>query len=133
MHLFERQQQLEKLNHCLQEARGGCGKVVLVAGDAGIGKSSMVERFTSAHRRDVRTLWGACDALATPRALAPVQEIAAQTLVAVERGGDASHESLDGLFRSLLEDLTRPGRASLVVLEDLHWADEATLDFVRFL
>jgi ATP/maltotriose-dependent transcriptional regulator MalT len=132
MHLFERQQQLEKLNHCLQEARGGCGKVVLVAGDAGIGKSSMVERFTSAHRRDVRTLWGACDALATPRALAPVQEIAAQTLVAVERGGD-SHQSLDALFRALLEDLTRPGRASLVVLEDLHWADEATLDFVRFL
>ena len=132
MHLFERQPQLEKLDHCLQEARGGCGKVVLVAGDAGIGKSSMVERFTSVHRRDVRTLWGACDALATPRALAPIHEIAAQTLVPRERAALAE-ESLDGLFRALLDDLTQPERASLVVLEDLHWADEATLDFVRFL
>ena len=91
MHLFERQPQLEKLDHCLQEARGGCGKVVLVAGDAGIGKSSMVERFTSVHRRDVRTLWGACDALATPRALAPIHEIAAQTLVPRERAAWRAH------------------------------------------
>ncbi len=132
MHLFERQTQLDKLNQCLQDARSGCGKVVVVAGDAGIGKSSMVERFTSAHRRDVRTLWGACDALATPRALAPVHEIAAQTLANQEQIG-AADESLDRLFRALLEDLTRRERASLVVLEDLHWADEATLDFVRFL
>src|SRR5689334_848465 len=132
MHLFERQAQLDKLNQCLQEARNACGKVVLVAGDAGIGKSAMVERFTSAHRRDVRTLWGACDALATPRALAPVHEIAAQTLVLAEPTGPAD-ESVDSLFRGLLDDLIRRERASLVVLEDLHWADEATLDFVRFL
>ena len=132
MHLFERQSQLEKLTQCLQEARGGCGKVVLVAGDAGIGKSSLVERFTAAHRRDTRTLWGACDALATPRALAPIHEIAAQTLVLRERMTHAD-ASLDGLFRALLDDLTQPERASTVVLEDLHWADEATLDFVRFL
>lgn len=132
MHLFERQQQLERLNHCLQEARAGSGKVVLVAGEAGIGKSSLVERFASEHRRDVRTLWGACDALSTPRALAPIHEIAAQTLVLA---GRATHddESLDGLFRALLEDLAQPERASVVVLEDLHWADEATLDFLRFI
>jgi DNA-binding CsgD family transcriptional regulator len=132
MHLFERQQQLERLNQCLQGARAGSGKVVLVAGEAGIGKSSLVERFVSEHRRDVRTLWGACDALATPRALAPIHEIAAQTLVL---GGRVARddESLDRLFRALLEDLAQPERASVVVLEDLHWADEATLDFLRFI
>jgi DNA-binding CsgD family transcriptional regulator/tetratricopeptide (TPR) repeat protein len=132
MHLFERQQQLERLNQCLQGARAGSGKVVLVAGEAGIGKSSLVERFVSEHRRDVRALWGACDALATPRALAPIREIAAQTLVL---GGRATRdeESLDRLFQALLEDLAQPERASVVVLEDLHWADEATLDCVRFI
>jgi len=132
MHLFERQQQLERLNQCLQGARAGSGKVVLVAGEAGIGKSSLVEQFASEHRRDVRTLWGACDALATPRALGPIHEIAAQTLVL---GGRVTRddESLGRLYQALLEDLAQPERASVVVLEDLHWADEATLDFLRFI
>ena len=131
MHLFERQQDLERLKQCLEGARAGSGKVALVAGEAGIGKSSLVERFVSEHRRDVRTLWGACDGLATPRALAPVHEIAAQTGVLGRAARD--DKSIDQLFRALLEDLAQPGRASVVVLEDLHWADEATLDFVRFI
>src|SRR5262245_15142098 len=132
MHLFERQPFLERLKQCLERARAGAGKVVLVAGEAGIGKSSLVEQFVSEHRRDVRTLWGACDALATPRVLAPVHEIAAQT-IGNASGAARDEETLDHLFRALLEDLARPGRVSVVVLEDLHWADEATLDFVRFL
>ena len=132
MHLLERQEQLETLNRCVQEARAGCGKLVLVAGEAGLGKSSLVERFVSEHRRDARTLWGACDGLTTPRALAPVHEIAAQTSVL---GGRVARddESRDWLFRVLLEELARPERACVVVLEDLHWADAATLDFLRFI
>ena len=133
MHLLERQAQLEELNRCLQEARAACGKLVLLAGEAGIGKSSLVERFVSEHRRDARTLWGACDALSTPRALAPVHEIAAQTAGAAGRAACDDDESRDWLFRVLLEDLARPERACMVVLEDLHWADAATLDFLRFI
>jgi DNA-binding CsgD family transcriptional regulator/tetratricopeptide (TPR) repeat protein len=132
MHLFERQPYLERLKQCLERARAGAGKVVLVAGEAGIGKSSLVEQFVSEHRRDVRTLWGACDALATPRVLAPVHEIAAQTL-GKSGGVPGNDQTLDRLFRALFEDLAQPGRASIVVLEDLHWADGSTLDFVRFL
>jgi DNA-binding CsgD family transcriptional regulator len=132
MHLLERQEQLEALNRCFQEARAASGKLVFVAGEAGLGKSSLVERFVSEHRRDARTLWGACDGLSTPRALAPVHEIAAQT---VALGGQVARddESRDWLFRVLLEDLSRPERACVVVLEDLHWADAATLDFLRFI
>ena len=132
MHLLERKEQLDELNRCVQEARAGCGKLVLLAGGAGLGKSSLVEKFVSEHRRDARSLWGACDGLSTPRALAPVHEIAAQASVLTERltGDD---ESRDGLFRVLLEDLARPERVCLVVLEDLHWADAATLDFLRFI
>jgi DNA-binding CsgD family transcriptional regulator len=132
MHLLDRQKQLEQLNRCFQEARAASGKLVLVAGEAGIGKSSLVERFVSEHRRDARTLWGACDALSTPRALAPVHEIAAQTAAL---GGDGIHddESRNRLFRVLLEDFARSERVCIVVLEDLHWADAATLDFLRFI
>ena len=114
MHLLERQQ-LEALNRCVRDARAGSGKLVLVAGEAGLGKSSLVERFVSEHRRDMRTLWGACDGLSTPRPLAPVHEIAAQTL---DLGGRVAHddEARDWLFRVLLEELARPERACVVVL-----------------
>ena len=68
MHLLERQGPLEILNRSLEEARAASGKLVLVAAEAGLGKSSLVERFAADHRRDARTLWGACDGFATPRA-----------------------------------------------------------------
>jgi ATP/maltotriose-dependent transcriptional regulator MalT len=132
MQLLERQEQLEKLDRCLQEARAGSGKLVLIAGEAGIGKSSLVDQFVSAHKRDATILWGACDALTTPRALGPIQEIAAQTGVGDSHGPGAD-ESRDWLFRGLVDELSRPERPCLVVLEDLHWADEATLDFFRFI
>src|ERR1700722_18848611 len=132
MHLLERQDQLEVLNQCFQQARGASGKLVLIAGEAGFGKSSLVERFVSEHRREAWILWGACDALATPRALAAVYEIAAQT--AIFSGRSVREDGpRDWLFRSLLEDLARPERAAVVVLEDIHWADEATLDFLRYI
>ncbi|HLZ99473.1 MAG TPA: AAA family ATPase [Steroidobacteraceae bacterium] len=132
MHLLERQKQLEELNRCFREARAASGKLVLIAGEAGLGKSSLVERFVSERRGDARTLWGACDGLSTPRALAPVHEIAAQTLTL---GGRVirDDDSRDRLFRLLLEELARPECVRVVVLEDLHWADAATLDFLRFI
>lgn len=130
MYLLERQEQLAVLNRCLHEARAGAGKLVLIAGEAGLGKSSLVEQFVGEHRRDTRALWGACDALSTPRALAPVHEIAAQVSAGrATRDGD----SRDWLFRELLEEFTQLAGGCVVVLEDLHWADAATLDFLRFI
>ena len=81
MHLFERQHQLETLAQSFSEARAGAGKLILIAGEAGLGKSSLVEQFVSDTRRQARVLWGACDALDTPRALGPVHEIAEQIAV----------------------------------------------------
>jgi DNA-binding CsgD family transcriptional regulator/tetratricopeptide (TPR) repeat protein len=130
MRLLERQEQLETLNQCLQQARAGSGKLVLIAGEAGLGKSSLVEQFLTEHRRDARTLWGACDALATPRALGPVHEIAAQTRAGY--GHKPAEASRDGLFRAVLEDLCQSEQVCVLVLEDMHWADEATVDFLRF-
>jgi DNA-binding CsgD family transcriptional regulator len=132
MHLLERQQQLETLAQGFSEARAGSGKLILIAGEAGLGKSSLVEQFVSDTRRHARILWGACDALDTPRALGPVHEIAAQTPV-LEGLTTLADVSRDWLFGALFAQLVPPQRATVVVLEDVHWADESTLDFFRFI
>ncbi len=132
MHLLERQQQLETLAQSFSEARAGSGKLILIAGEAGLGKSSLVEQFVTDTRRHARILWGACDALDTPRALGPVHEIAAQTSVLDGRAA-LPDESRDWLFSALFAQLVPPQRAAIVVLEDVHWADESTLDFFRFI
>jgi len=106
---------------------GGC--VVLLSGEAGIGKTVLLREF--ARRQDqARVLWGACDALYTPRPLAPLHDIALQTqgplLAAVH-----SRANPAALFAAVLGEL---GAAkTLLIFEDLHWADEATLDLLIFL
>ena len=75
-------------------------------------------------------LWGACDALFTPRPLGPLHDIARQTqgalLTAVTSGG-----SRDAIFTATLDELERA--RTLAVFEDMHWADEATLDLLKYL
>ena len=132
MHLLEREQQLATLAQGFSEARAGAGKLILIAGEAGLGKSALVEQFVADTRRHARILWGACDALDTPRALGPVHEIAAQTSVLDGRTVPAD-ESRDWLFGALFAQLVPPQPATVVVLEDVHWADESTLDFFRFI
>ncbi|HEY1282855.1 MAG TPA: AAA family ATPase, partial [Steroidobacteraceae bacterium] len=132
MELLERDKPLQALEQRLKDAQAGSGKVLLLAGEAGVGKSALVEAFAVRHRAVVRTLWGTCDALTPPRALGPVQELAAR-LPSTPAQAQQDAASREKLFRLLLQELSRPDRTSLVVLEDLHWADEATLDFVRYI
>jgi DNA-binding CsgD family transcriptional regulator/tetratricopeptide (TPR) repeat protein len=127
--LLERDQCLVELTEWLHAAaeRGGC--VALVAGEAGIGKTALVQEF-SKQRSGTRVLWGACDALFTPRPLAPLHDIARQTkgaLLAVVNSG----ANRDDIFTAALEELER--EKALVVFEDMHWADEATLDLLKYL
>jgi DNA-binding CsgD family transcriptional regulator/tetratricopeptide (TPR) repeat protein len=132
MQLLERQEQLDTLTRNFAEARLGSGKLILITGEAGLGKSSLVEQFVSETKRQARILWGACDALDTPRALGPVHEIAAQTML-FDGHTSLPNESRDGLFGALFAQLLPPQRPAVVVLEDLHWADESTLDFFRYI
>src|SRR4029450_7552370 len=78
MDLLERSSLLEELSGVLAATAAG-GRVVLVAGEAGIGKSALVRRFTERHAAGTRVLLGACDPLLTPRALGPLHDIARQT------------------------------------------------------
>jgi DNA-binding CsgD family transcriptional regulator/tetratricopeptide (TPR) repeat protein len=125
--LLERAAQLELLEARHDAAQEHSrGRFVLVAGEAGIGKTALVRTFCEGRSR---VLWGACDALYTPRPLGPLLDIAE------EAGGELAALVADDatpgtLATALAAELRRP---AIVVLEDLHWADEATLDVVRLL
>jgi DNA-binding CsgD family transcriptional regulator/tetratricopeptide (TPR) repeat protein len=132
MDLLERQPHIAELTRLLREAGSGAGKTALISGEAGAGKSALVEEFARQVAKTTRVLWGHSDALQTSRVLGPVNELAVGLALrpAGSSGVDLSREQL---FSRLLERLSPPNPLSLVILEDLHWADEATLDFVRFL
>ena len=129
MELLERERCLADLGEWLgaAAARGGC--IALMGGEAGIGKTSLLGEF-SKRQRGVRVLWGACDALFTPRPLAPLHDIARQSrgaLLAVINSGASREE----IFTAALDELERA--QTLVVFEDMHWGDEATLDLLKYL
>lgn len=129
--LLEREASLASLGRYAAEAGTGDGRLVLVAGEAGVGKSVLVERL----RRDLpdaRWWWAGCDGLFTPRPLVPLFDLADQLsgeLGELVRAG-ADRERL---FRVLLRQLSEPDVVDVLIIEDIHWADDATLDLVRFL
>jgi DNA-binding CsgD family transcriptional regulator len=128
--LLERGAQLEALHEALDtiDARG---RLVLVGGEAGVGKTALVGRFCEECADRVRVLWGACDALFTPRPLGPFLDFAdgvAGDLQDVVGGGGSPHDVVAALTHKL-----RGRLPTVLVLEDLHWADEATLDVLRLL
>ncbi len=127
--LLERRAQLTALAEYANDACAGQGRLVFVAGEAGIGKTTMVEAFVG-RTRGMRVAQGACDGLFTPRPLGPLYDVAAALGgPLLEACGHERHR--EQLFALLLEELrTRP---TILVLEDLHWADEATLDLLRYL
>lgn len=129
MPFLERTALLRRLEDFLAESANGCGRLVCIAGEAGAGKSTLAQALAGAARERVRVLWGACEDLSTPQPLGPLHDLA-------RRGGwsePIAPESTSqvALFNDVLEKLAV--RPTLVVLEDLHWADDATLDLVRFL
>jgi DNA-binding CsgD family transcriptional regulator/tetratricopeptide (TPR) repeat protein len=130
MQLLERDSFLHELDLMLKEALAGQGRVALVSGEAGIGKTSLVEHFTGAHEDSLSVLWGTCDSLFTPRPLGPLHDIAMQlegellTLL-------NSNSDRQVIFSACLAELQN--RPTIVVFEDVHWADESTLDLIKFL
>jgi DNA-binding NarL/FixJ family response regulator len=129
--LLERDDALEELRSALAEAADGRGRMVLVAGEAGVGKTAVVQALCDEQDRNVRILRGACDPLFTPRPLGPFMDIADDAggdLGTVLEVGGSAHD----LVSALLAETSRR-QPTIVVLEDVHWADEATLDVLRLL
>src|SRR6185312_6978870 len=130
MEILERQVELEALGRHLREVSANAGRLVFICGEAGIGKSTLIEQFISKSPRATRVLWGHCDALETSRVLGPLNEVIAGMGISRNTSPTASRERL---FPEVLAQLSPPNPLRIVILEDLHWADELTLDFVRFI
>ena len=127
--LLERERDVADFEQALADARSA-GRIVLVSGEAGIGKTTLVRSVLGA-ADGVRVLWGACDALVVARSLGPVHDVARRTggalAEAVENGAGR-----EPLLAALLDELSAP-RPTTIAIEDLHWADEATLDVIALL
>lgn len=127
--LLERDDALAVLGEALSEARLGRGSAVLVAGEAGAGKTALSRSFCRHVTGRVRVLMGACDPLSTPRPLGPLHDLAGSS----RRLADLLEfdAPLGDVFGALWAELGEV--PTVLVLEDLHWADEATLDILRML
>lgn len=130
--LLERFEQLSALAERLAAVRESShGRLVLIGGEAGVGKTVLVRRFCAEPGRAARILWGACDPLFTPRPLGPLLDVAQATGGELEKLVERGARPYE-LAKAIMRELgTRA--PTILVLEDVHWADEATLDVVRLL
>ncbi len=143
--LLERDAALDELHQALSRTRDGQGQTVLLEGAPGIGKSSLLDAFVHQVRaatlsqgpkggpsQGLQVLWGGCEALSTPRPLGPLYDMAVLSPPALAQALQDTPQAaaiLDAL-QSLLLQSRQP---TLLVFEDLHWADHATLDLVQLL
>lgn len=129
--LLEREGELAVLADALAgvDADAG-GALALVYGEAGVGKTALVRRLCEEHP-EMRALWGACEPLFTPRPLGPFADVVDELGVGLREqvlGGAQPYEIASGLVQELARE---PG--AILVVEDAHWADEATLDVLQLL
>ena len=129
MPLLERDALLATLRDRLAETNRAGGRLVIVSGEAGIGKTALVDAFVASLPRGTRWLRGACDPILPARPFAPIGDMAAQLKDGL-RAALAS-EDRDRVIGRFLEVLREVGSGSVLVFEDLHWADTATLDLLR--
>lgn len=126
--LLERDDALDRMRQALNSALAGRGRLVLLSGEAGIGKTTLVERFLAEHGQGVPTRWGACEPFMTPRPFGPIHDLAVG-IDPLARALDNAADH-DGVHKAWHDALSTAG---IVVIEDLHWADEASLDLLRTL
>jgi len=128
--ILEREAELGQLRRLLEDLASSGGRVVLVRGEAGIGKSALIAEFIAEAAGRAHVLLGACDDLLTPQPLGPIWDIARDesSVAAPLLAGDRR-----AVMEALLELLSRTLRPTVCVLEDTQWADEATLDTIKFL
>jgi len=128
MELLERGAQLATLREQFAGIDDS-GRLVLVTGEAGAGKSALVEAFLAEQRPAAEVLFGRCDDLFAPRPLGPLADIARQRPGRLREALAEADQS--AAFEAFLSELAGP-QPVIVALEDLQWADEATLDLLRF-
>ena len=125
--LLEREHELAVLAQGLRQVAQGPGVGIALAGDAGTGKSSTVMAALQ-EVVGLRILRGQCDPLGTPRPLGPLREVGLTSLAElVLSGAYAAAEAAEAALGELAAGPT------VLVVEDLHWADAASADVLRYL
>lgn len=130
MELLERDEILETLGSLLAEAGQGRGRIALIRGEAGIGKTSVIRSFIESIADESHVLYGSCENLLTPRPLGPIRDMAAEAPALDEALASGDRELV---FQEMMELLSRTLRPTLAVVEDIHWAAGATLDLLTSL
>src|SRR3954454_11547655 len=131
--LLERQAELQMLGTAVGRAATGRGSAVLVLGEAGIGKTSLVHAFLAEIAGQARILAGACEDLLTPRALGPLRDAARSAPGGPLAAAPSPSADPDLVFAAVADELAAPPSPAVLVIEDAHWADGATLDVLRYL
>jgi DNA-binding CsgD family transcriptional regulator len=129
LELLEREEPWARLEGAMAAARRGRGRIVSLEGGAGIGKTALALAFVDAHRAGARVHLGGCEHLATPEPLGPLRDIARES----QGRFSVSPTGALATYEALLRLLTGGKGPALLALEDIHWADDATLDALRFL
>jgi len=125
--LLEREGALASLYRVREQAAAGRGSVALITGEPGIGKTALASAFAADVSEDVRVLWGNCDDISIPRPLGPFRDMTG--IVALQKA--LEDEAPAHRFHALLLDelAARPSPV-VMVIEDVHWADQATIDAI---
>jgi DNA-binding CsgD family transcriptional regulator len=130
--LLEREAALATLAEAREAAAHGHGRIVFVTGEPGIGKTSLVSRFALDLGPGARVLLGTCDDLLIPRPLGPIRDLAGSASPELQEAlaaGAAPHV----IQALVLAELDLPPKPTVLVLEDVHWADDATFDLITVL
>ncbi len=129
--LLEREDHIERLKRLLGQTEAGGGRIVAVVGEAGAGKTSLVDAFVRTVAGGARVLRCACEDLSIPEPLGPLYDLA--RAASFDFVTAAYGESRVRLFSDVLQRLHQASQPTVLVIEDVHWADDATLDLIRFL
>lgn len=132
MTLLERDWLLDSLSGLAVLAAAGSGSIAFLSGDAGAGKTAVVRASLKRLPERTAVLIGACDPMPTPGQLWPLRDLA-ESASPVLREPVLAGSDREALFRAALAELSAHPGATVMVIEDAHWADDATLDLIRFL
>jgi DNA-binding CsgD family transcriptional regulator/tetratricopeptide (TPR) repeat protein len=130
--LLERQETLEFIQSCVQKLSAGKGGVVSISGEAGIGKTSIIQALPDLCPEDIKLAVGFCENLTTSRLFGPLFDmcdVLGDELICLLNGATPPGE----VASQLLLTLKRSQIPFILVFEDTHWADEATLDLIKVL
>lgn len=132
MELIERDGFISLLENKYRHIESGEGHTIFVNGEAGIGKTTLLKEFRKRIEDETNVFIGTCDALFTPRPLAPLYDIAWQML-GTEWMEQDDVSKRGQLFTSFYQGLKSRKGKTIIIFEDIHWADEASFDFIKFL